>query len=87
MEDGESTLRLHGRDIPAKAAVVRVPGLSGHAGRSELLRWLAPLAAPRRTFITHGELPSAESFAAALRQRDWEVEVPKIGQGVELSDL
>ena len=87
LEDGESTLRLHGRDIPAKAAVVRVPGLSGHAGRSELLRWLAPLAAPRRTFITHGELPSAESFAAALRQRDWEVEVPKIGQGVELSDL
>ena len=45
----------------------KISQLSGHAGRSELLRWLEPLPAPRQVFLTHGELASATAFAEELR--------------------
>ncbi len=63
LEEGAERLRIHGRDVHVKATIVKNSGLSGHADRRELLRWLSPLAAPRRTFVTHGE----KSSAAPLR--------------------
>jgi metallo-beta-lactamase family protein len=81
IEEGKPFVRIHGGDVPVRAAIARVSGLSGHADRSELLRWLAPLPPPKRTFLTHGEKPSAESLAAELRKtRQWDVVVPKMGE-------
>jgi metallo-beta-lactamase family protein len=78
--DGARFLRIHGRDIPVKAAVRRVDALSGHADRHEIGRWLAGLPAPRRTFLVHGEPPAARAMADFLREtRGWEVEIPAIG--------
>lgn len=86
LQEGAKTLRMHGRDVPVEAAIESVPGLSGHADRSELLRWLAPLPPPRRTFLTHGEPASAAALAETLRtQRGWEVSVPSLHERVELS--
>ena len=83
LQDGAKTLRIHGRDVPVEAAVERISGLSGHADRGELLRWLQPYddAPPRRTFITHGELDSATALRDTLVQ-SWntEVIVPKLGE-------
>jgi metallo-beta-lactamase family protein len=85
IQEGRKTIRIHGQDIDNRAAVAQVSGLSGHAGKSELLRWLKPLPDPRQVFLTHGEKESAESFAETLRQnRGWEVQVPRLGQVVEL---
>jgi metallo-beta-lactamase family protein len=43
-------------------------------------------AAPRRVFVTHGEVGSATAMAQHLRERfDWTVEVPEHGQQFELS--
>ncbi|MCA9233226.1 MAG: hypothetical protein KDA57_21450, partial [Planctomycetales bacterium] len=67
------------------AAVEGVPGLSGHADRKDLLRWLRPLPDPRRVFLTHGEPDSAEAFAAELSStRGWKVHVPDLGETHEL---
>lgn len=80
LQDGEKTLRMHGQDVPVAATVERISGLSGHAGRSELLRWLAPLPAPKRTFLTHGEAESAGALADTLRaDRGWDVVIPRLG--------
>ncbi len=85
LKNGAKTIRMHGRDVPVRAHITEISGLSGHAGRSELLRWLEPLPAPRRTFMTHGERKSSESLAAVLReQRGWNVHIPKLGETVEL---
>jgi metallo-beta-lactamase family protein len=87
LQDGARSLRMHGMDVPVRAAVVPLSGLSGHAGHDELLRWLAPLAPPRRTFLTHGELASATALAAELRTtRGWETHVPRLGESVELEE-
>ena len=78
--DGAKYLRIHGRDIPVKAAVRRVDALSGHADRRELGRWLAGMPAPRKTFLVHGEPPAARGLADFLREtRGWDVEIPAIG--------
>ena len=85
LENGARTLRMHGRDIPVKAYIAKHTGLSCHADRGELLRWLAPLPAPRRTFVTHGEKASALAFANELRtRRGWEAHVPQLGETVIL---
>jgi len=83
LEEGAETIRIHGRDVPVRAAVEKISGLSGHAGRSELLRWLKPYDAvpPRQTFITHGEPEGANALQETLTER-WnaEVTVPKLGE-------
>jgi metallo-beta-lactamase family protein len=85
LEEGAKYLRMHGRDVPVRAAVTKIPGLSGHADRSELLHWLAPLSPPKQTFLTHGEIASANALAATLRaERDWRVTIPRLGQTVNL---
>ena len=85
LQRGAERLRIFGRDVPVRAQVVEMSSLSGHAGRSELLRWLAPLAAPRQVFLTHGEKPSALALAEELRRtRGWNTVVPRMGESFEL---
>jgi metallo-beta-lactamase family protein len=83
--DGARTLRIHGRDVPVRAAIRRVDALSGHADRREIVRWLSGLPAPKRTFLVHGEPPAARGMGEVLREKfGWDVTVPAIGDTVEL---
>jgi metallo-beta-lactamase family protein len=70
-----------------RAAIESVPGLSGHADRTELLRWLSQITtAPRRTFLTHGEPQSMNAFAEELTQtKSWQVHCPFLGEKIELT--
>jgi metallo-beta-lactamase family protein len=79
LQEGAKTIRIHGGLVPVRAAIAQVSALSGHAGHSELLRWLKPLAPPRRTFLTHGEPAGAQALAAELGQtRGWQTCVPRM---------
>ena len=50
------------------------------------LRWLEPLAKPKRVYLVHGEPRPAESLAAALRTtRGWDVTIPDLGESHELT--
>lgn len=86
LEQGEDPIRMHGQEIPVRAAIEKVPGLSGHADRSGLLRWLDHLKTPpKRTFLTHGEPDSAAALADTLRkEKDWEVTVPDMEDWADL---
>ena len=85
LEEGAETLRMHGQDIPVRAAIEKIPGLSGHADRSGLLRWLKDLPAPKKTFMTHGEPDSAAALAETLRnEKGWDVAEPDLGDSFEL---
>jgi metallo-beta-lactamase family protein len=86
IEDGAPFLRMYGHDVPVRAAVEKIPGLSGHADRSGLLRWTALLPQPpKQTFLTHGEAEVMDAFAAELRAtRHWDVATPAMGTSVTL---
>ena len=55
LQDGAQTIRIHGQQVPVKASVEVLHGLSSHADEHEMLSWLRGFeAAPRKTFIVHG---------------------------------
>lgn len=87
MMAGVESVKIHGEYVPVRAQVSNLEFLSAHADADEILRWLRGVrAAPRMTFITHGE-PSASD---ALRHRieeelGWPCLVPDHGQKVELA--
>jgi metallo-beta-lactamase family protein len=86
LQDGATTLRMHGQDIPVRAAVEEVSGLSGHADRSDLLRWLRPLDKPQQVFLVHGEPESSDALAETLyADRGWNVDCPQIGETREVT--
>ena len=80
LQDGARWIRIHGHDVPVRAAIETVPGLSGHADRAALLRWLEPLKPPKArsssTARCPAPSPSANRFSASeagrCRFRHWE---------------
>jgi metallo-beta-lactamase family protein len=80
--DGKDYLKMHGRRIPAKCRFISAHGLSAHADRDEMVRWIgtAP-AAPKKIFVVHGEPESSEAFATTLREEfGSEVIVPALDE-------
>jgi metallo-beta-lactamase family protein len=76
--DGAKKVRIHGVEHSVKARIAQVHGLSGHAGRSSLCRWVDHFRTPpRRLFITHGEEDASMKLADAIRSKHGgTVEVP-----------
>ena len=84
--DGAKRVRLLGEDIPVRADLYTLGGLSAHADRTALLAWLGHFRnAPRKVFVVHGEETVADGFAGTLRQRfGWDAQAPTPGQSVLL---
>lgn len=60
---GASTVRIFGEDVPIRAEVAMLDSLSAHADANEIISWLRGFkAAPRQTFITHGEPAAADAM-------------------------
>jgi metallo-beta-lactamase family protein len=87
LQEGARTVRMQGDDVPVRATIEVLDGLSAHADRDEILAWLAGFTRPpRRVWVVHGEPPAAEALAAAIRARfGWTVEVAVDGRTVPLA--
>jgi len=80
--DGERNVRIFNDDIPVRASIHTIGGLSAHADRDGLLDWLRGFArAPGHTFVVHGERETAAGFAQEIKsQLGWtKVEAPLQG--------
>jgi metallo-beta-lactamase family protein len=78
LQNGATTLRIHGEDVPVRARVASVTGFSAHADEADLCRWLATFPAPpRTTFLVHGEPPALAEAKARLGRMGWPCEVPR----------
>jgi metallo-beta-lactamase family protein len=88
LQEGARSLRIHGESITVRARVVTLDGLSAHADRDDLLRWLHGFTrAPRQVFVVHGEPHAADQLAAAIRSTfGWNARVPEDREIVSLSD-
>ncbi len=83
--DGAKRVRIFGEDVPVRASVYTVGGLSAHADQPALLAWTAGFRRPpQQTFVVHGEASIAQIFAERLRtDHGWQVTVPEPGLQVE----
>ncbi len=77
--DGAKTLRLLGKEVPVKASVHTLGGLSAHADQADLLWWCQGFRSPpAKVFITHGEPEPAQNLADVLRQElGWNPVLPQ----------
>jgi metallo-beta-lactamase family protein len=86
IQSGAEAVKMHGQMVPVRARVETIENLSGHADYGEIMAWLKKFpAAPRRIFITHGELHAAESLQEKIRETlKWNTDVPSYLESVSL---
>jgi len=86
LQDGAKTLRIFGQDVPVRAKVEQIHGLSAHADQDEILRWLGGFTRPpRMTWLVHGEPEGAQGLAETIRARlHWATGVAAMEQQVPL---
>ena len=67
--DGAKRVKLFGEEVQVRARIDTLPGVSGHADRDGLLRWLAGFREkPRLVFVNHGDPESADAFTKCLNE-------------------
>ena len=67
--DGAAQVKLFGETISVQARIARMSGISGHADREGLVRWVTQISpAPKRVFIVHGEDTVTDRFAELLQK-------------------
>ncbi len=70
LADGASRVEIFGETVVVNATVHHLSGFSAHAGRSELVDWLADVAASRpRVVLIHGDDEARAGLRACLAER------------------
>ena len=78
--DGARKVKLFGEEIAVNAKIINLPGLSGHADRSGLLRWLHGFKEkPKKVILIHGDNEERESFKDLIMSEGYNVFCPKLG--------
>jgi metallo-beta-lactamase family protein len=67
--DKVQKVRLFGEDVPVRASVHTIGGLSAHADQAGLLDWLRGFKeTPSKIFVVHGEPEAASVLAQCIRE-------------------
>ena len=79
--EGAATVRIHGQDIPVRAQVLEAQGLSAHADRGELEKWVQSAEKPPTNLIlVHGEPEALKELAREFRSKGFHPIVPRLGE-------
>ena len=66
--DGAESVKLFNETICVEAEIDTLPGVSGHADRDGLIRWLQGFQdKPSFVFVNHGDAETCEAFTASLK--------------------
>jgi metallo-beta-lactamase family protein len=87
LAEGAKFVRIHGGDVPVRARLTQIEGLSAHADAEDLLRWVGTAETPPgNVFLVHGEPPAASALSERLRTVGLRVIVPGLNQRFELDE-
>lgn len=86
LQEGAQSIKIHGTTVTVRAKVETLHGLSAHADREDLVRWLSGFrTSPGKIFLVHGESGPAKALQATIHDRlGWSVSVAKDGETVAL---
>ena len=85
--EGARTVRIFSADYPVKATIHVVDAFSAHGDYSEILHWLEGFkAAPRKTFLVHGEPKAIQGMQERIEGtfKSWRVEAPNYLESFDL---
>jgi len=82
--DGATHATIFGREIPVRASIHTIGGLSAHADQAGLLHWLGQFRKPpQHTYIVHGESSTAQLFCELVqKQLGWNASVATANEAV-----
>ncbi len=69
LQDGEKEVKVLGEEIIVRAEIATLQGVSGHADKNGLLRWLDGFTTKPRIFVNHGEHDQAMAFVETCKER------------------
>ena len=71
--DKAAKVRLFGEEVPVRASIHTIGGLSAHADQAGLLEWLRGFQSePQTVFVVHGEPEASAVLAQAIRDElEW----------------
>jgi metallo-beta-lactamase family protein len=83
---GATSIKIHGTYHTVRAQIARIDSLSAHADYREILDWLARVrAAPRTTYVVHGEASAQDAMRLHLADElGWHAEIPDFRESVQL---
>lgn len=84
--DGARTLRVFGQDVPIRAQVVHLEGLSAHADGDGIISWLksAP-EPPAGVSVVHGEPAAADALRRRVEHElGWPARVPAVRDTIKV---
>jgi len=86
LKEGAKELRFYGRDVPVRARVEALDGLSAHADQEDIMEWLKGFKRPpKKTWIVHGEPASCQALAEKIcSELGWDASAAQDGATVEL---
>ena len=84
--EGAHHVKMFGQQVPVKANIAKINGMSSHADAGEIIRWLRTFPrAPKITYLVHGEPVPQEALRARItKELGWPVEIPAHGQKVDV---
>jgi metallo-beta-lactamase family protein len=87
--EGAKTLKMHGKQIRVRSQFIPINGLSAHADKDELLRWIqSGDAAPSTVFVTHGEPHAAQALAERIESEVGALPyIPQLGDVFDLDRM
>ncbi len=78
--DGERRVTLFGEEISVEAEIASLQGMSGHADRDGLIRWLEGFKEkPELVFVNHGDDEACEDFKNLLCSMGYRANAPYSG--------
>lgn len=86
--DGAERVRIHGRDVPVKAKIHTVGGLSAHGDQEDMARWYGGMEGHPPVYLVHGEREAQGEFGKFLEDRfGCSVNLPGPGEKLDLAGL
>ena len=66
--EGSKKVKLFGEEISVNAEIIILPGVSGHADRAGLDKWIQAVGGLNKVFVNHGDSAISEEFTKHLRE-------------------
>ncbi len=82
---GAKEVRLFGETIEVFAKILNMPGISGHADRDHLIKWINSFDNNlKKVFVVHGDDDVVDEFCSHLQTLGFEATGPYSGDGFDL---
>lgn len=85
--DGAQSVRLFGDEIAVNAEICTLQGVSGHADKNGLIKWLSGFEnKPKQVFVNHGDESAADNFVSTLKGLGYHAYAPFSGTQYDLKN-